>query len=109
MKSKSVKSGPRYYSVTRGFTLWKWLDETYSSNHWYGSSQIFHRKNEEMKTKRGDQLHCLPGGNFLVRMDGTVLPVCLTKPYSEDKTQHTKGCVIKIVDLKKVRKVLAYR
>jgi len=58
-----------YHKVTKDHTVSAHGDRE-STNHHYGSSEIFRRKQKPVTAKKGDEIHDLVGGRFLVRKGG---------------------------------------
>lgn len=82
--------GNRYYRVKAATPVWiktGWK----GSNCYYGSSQIFQATYAEATAKRGDQIHKLVGGTFLVRKDGTVAECQLSKPIEKSPFEKNYG------------------
>lgn len=52
-----------------------------ATNRWYGASQIYENTTEALRVVRGDEVHALHGGTFLVRAGKTLGEVYFADPF----------------------------
>lgn len=64
-------SGNRYYRVDRAASV-NIVVGSKPSNRWYGAAQVLDPVIRTVKAKRGDEVHALVGGTFLVTKAGPI-------------------------------------
>lgn len=108
--------GNRYFKVSKATTVWI-LSGWKSTNCYYGRSEFFSATYTEVTAKRGDEIHKLCGGTFLVRKTGEVSEARFYKPIEKSPFEKTYGGYVEPklpetlseIDEKKARKVDNYR
>jgi hypothetical protein len=79
-----------YWAVEAPFTVYA-LTEWQPTNAYYGSAQISRRRPEPTQAKAGDEIHCLHGGQFLVRQGGAeAVEIRVLKP-DDDRSPFERG------------------
>ena len=78
-----MSNGNVYYDVKSQFKVIALAGHT-GSNCYIGRSRILQAQYEDVTAKRGDQIHILVGGKFLVRADGTVRELVVRKTDATD-------------------------
>jgi len=81
MKTEKIKreNGGRYFSVEENFQVFAHVGFA-DSNASYGSARILRPVYREVMAHAGDQIHILPGGDFLVTEDCLVYSIKFEKP-----------------------------
>ncbi len=71
--------GNHYFKVKKPVKVWT-KTGTEPSNEWYGASQIHRATWDSLNLEKGDEIHYLHGGTFVVQNAGTVHEVKLSNP-----------------------------